>query len=210
MKPSGYDQKGVPVYDRPFTIVDFWHILKAGRFAGQNDVFGVAAPDEIRSLMGSPPDIETDQYQPDVPWRIEYGALAFAFDEKRALCGVYFGGDAGETLPPGIEQATAQTDRFGDVQKSSDIWAGQAAAVVRLAGKPGTGFATLPRFITCLPADAALSLSAMPMRKSVSIEVRHALRRLKAEFILKVFKFDYGEPFHVDYCLHTLSVTIET
>lgn len=210
MKPDGYDQKGVPVYDRPVMVVDVWSILNTGQVAGPDCAFGLATPDNIKRVMGSPPDIETDQYAPDVPWRTEHGALAFTFDDKRLLSGVYFGGDFGETLPQGIEQAAAQTDEFGDIQKSCDIWAGQTGAVVRLAGRPGSSFATLPRFITCMPADVALSLSAMPMRKSLSIEVRHALRRLKAEFILKAFKLDYSEPFHVDYCLHTLSVTVDT
>ena len=211
MKPSGYDENGLPVYDRPIAVVDVWTLLGTGQADIQGAAFGEARPNDIQRLMGALPDLETGDYAPDVPWRAEYGALAFTGvverECERALRGVYFGGDTAESLPPGIEQAAAWLDAFGGIKKPEDIWAGQAATAVRLAGFPVTHFATLPRFINCIPADAVVACSAMPMRKSVSLSVRNASRQLKAEFILKAFKFDYSEPFHIDYCLHTLSVT---
>jgi hypothetical protein len=47
----------------------------------------------------------------------------------------------------------------------------------------------------------------MPVRKSIRMTAVEGSRNLTAEFILKAYKFDYSEPFHIDYCLHTLTAT---
>lgn len=203
MKQIGLDDRHAPLYEEPVSVIDLWKLFATGRLGPDIGILGESNPDAIRAWLGDAPDEDTDEYEPG--WYLRYGELGFSFNDDRHLQGVYFGGSPNEVLPLGVDFAAAGFNAFGEANKPSDIWI-SGDTVVRFDGAPGSSFATLPNFIGLFPKHVPVRYAAMPMRKSISMKAQTHSLQLKAEFILKAFKFDYSEPFCIDYCLHTLSV----
>lgn len=214
MNTVGTDDLSAPIYDVAVLVLDMWTLFKTGASADGAISLGASTPDHIRATLGCAPDEESDIYAPVAAWWMRYGDTHFMFNAARVLQAVSFGGDNGERIPQAVEATAARYDAFGELRPPMDIWVvpeqddGEARpAVLRLCGAPASEFAALPYFMNRIPADTAVRYFGMPVRKSVRMKAEDGSRNLTAEFILKAYKFDYSEPFHIDYCLHTLTAT---
>jgi hypothetical protein len=207
---TDFDEHGAPVYQTPVVIVDFWNLLTTGALAPPVIVLGQTEPDDVRAVLGVRPDRDTDEYAPSAARWLQYGDLGFSFNDNNVLQGVSYGQNDGERITWAVKQAVARCSTFGEPLGRHDIWIGNNnLGVIRLTGSPGSEFAALPYFVNRIPAGVSVRYVGMPMRKSIRMITTNGSRRMDAEFILKAFKFDYGEPFFIDYCLHSLGVLDE-
>jgi hypothetical protein len=207
---TDFDERGAPVYQTPVVVVDFWNLLTTGALARPSIVLGLTQPDDVRAVLGVHPDRDTDEYAPSAARWLQYGDLGFSFNDNNALQAVSYGQDDGERITWAVKQAVARCSAFGEPLGRHDIWIGNNnLGVIRLTGSPGSEFAALPYFVDRIPAGAAVRYTGMPMRKSIRMQTTNGSRSMVAEFILKAFKFDYSEPFFIDYCLRSLTVLDE-